>query len=408
MIDPRPTAPAGPSCPQLAPELARLRVAIVHHWFIRQGGAERVIEAMCLLFPQADIFTLVRTPQFMPAWLKNHNLTHSWVQKIPFAWRWHRFLLPLYPFALEDLDLDAYDLVISSESGPAKGVLTRAHTLHICYCNTPMRYLWEMCHAYSRQLKPAWLARPFYRICAPALRLWDVAASARVDEFIAGSHNAAGRIWKTYRRKSVIMHSPVAVLPLSAPEPPEDYYLVISRLVSYKRVDLAIKTCNALGRRLKIVGMGEEARGLKKLAGPAIEFLEHVTDDHVRRLLLRCRALLFPGEEDYGLMPIEANAAGRAVIAYGRGGARETLAGVFVGALPPPAHATAVWFQDQTAESLEAAILYFEKYMDCFQPAVMQAHASRFDTSIFLRHFHDFVLHKWRAFQEPTSSAAEA
>ena len=205
--------PAAPS----SAVLSQLRVAIVHHWFIHPGGAERVIEALGNLLPQADLFTLLLRPGGLPPSLASHNITTSFLQHLPGGWRLYHKLLPLYPLALEQFDLDKYDLVISSESGPAKGVLTRASTLHICYCNTPMRYLWEMTHDYSRRLGGGILGKSIYALFAHYIRQWDYASSARVDHFVAGSHNSARRIWKTYRRRAHVIHSPVQVLPITPP-----------------------------------------------------------------------------------------------------------------------------------------------------------------------------------------------
>ena len=303
--------------------------------------------------------------------------------------------MPLFPLALEQLDLSGFDLIISSESGPSKGVLTAAGACHICYCHSPMRYIWEMPHAYRATAPGGRIGRMIFGTASHYMRLWDYATGARVDHFLASSNNGALRIRKVYRREATIIYPPVAVENFSIDEgrQPGDFYLVVSRLVSYKRIDLAVAACNALGRKLVIIGEGEEKKALQRLAGPTITFLGEQPDQEVRRHLRQCRAFLFPGEEDIGLAPIEAQASGRPVIAYGRGGALETVM---------PLHpsiavqdATGVFFPNPSAESLQTAMETFEQVERQWCPERIRAHALKFGRERFRRQFTDFVYSRY-------------
>jgi glycosyltransferase involved in cell wall biosynthesis len=297
-----------------------MRVAIVHYWLLGMRGGEKVVESLCRMFPDADLFTLFYDPSAVSETIRSHTVTASHLN--PFR-RVYRSLLPFMPSALESLDLSGYDLVLSSESGPAKGVLTPSRTRHVCYCHTPMRYLWELYPAYLHEWTSApkrWLMRPFAR----NLRLWDYATAARVDDFIANSENVQGRILKTYRRTSTVIHPPVAVESFHC-SPSEDYFLIVSEFVAYKRLDYAVRLLSRLGRRLKIVGGGPEYAALRRLAGPSVEFCGRVTDAELRELYARSRALIVPGEEDFGMTMVESLASGKPVVALGHGGALEIL-----------------------------------------------------------------------------------
>jgi glycosyltransferase involved in cell wall biosynthesis len=371
--------------------LSKLRVAIVHYWFVRSRGGERVLEVLADMFPQADIFTLVLDPKALPPSLRSRKFTTSFLQKVPGIRRHYRKFLPLFPLALEQFKLDEYDLVISSESGPAKGVLTRPHTCHICYCHTPMRYVWDMYHQYRSSASGGALGRAFYSIAANYVRQWDYVASARVDYYVASSHNAASRIAKYYRREAEVIHPPVNISSFAIGTNAEDFYLVVSPLVAYKRVDLAISACNAMKRRLIVIGQGEAMRALQQTAGPTITFLGYQPDDVVREHYRRCRAFIFPGEEDIGLTPIEAQACGRPVIAFGRGGALETVIGGLPTSSFAPESSTGVFFAEQSAESLADAIRFFELNETRFSPAFIRRHAERFDVSRFKSEMGSFI-----------------
>lgn len=367
-----------------------LRVAIVHHWFVRRGGGERVVEALAELLPQADLFTLVMDPAALGGALVGRRLRTSFLQFLPGTRRHHRLFLPLFPLALEQFDLRGYDLVLSSESGPSKGVVTGAGTCHLCYCHSPMRYLWDMYHDYRERMPLGALGRALFAYGAHRVRIWDHASADRVDFFAASSRNAARRIEKHYRRGAEVIYPPVDVSRFSLGGEREDFYLIVSRLVRYKRVDLAIAACAALGRRLVVIGDGEEARALAASAGSRVEFLRAASDGVVRRHLAACRALLFPGEEDFGLTPLEAQASGRPVVAFAQGGALETVRGIFPGEAFVPG-ATGVFFCEQTAAALADAILRFERFETQFSAEAARSQAERFAPGVFRARMAEFV-----------------
>ncbi len=379
---------------QKADLLAGLRVAIVHYWFVKFRGGERVAEALAEMFPQADLYTLVLDPDALPPSLRGRNFTTSFLQNVPGIQRHYKKLLPLFPLALEQFNLDDYDLVISSESGAAKGVLTRPHTCHICYCHTPMRYIWDMYHQYRAKPGMGRVARVVFSLSAHYMRLWDYAAAARVDYFVANSRNVAGRIGKHYRREATVINPPVAVCAGYISPKVEDYYLVVGQLVDYKRVDLAIEACNRLRRPLRIIGEGDEFARLRSRAGPTVKFLGHLPDRELRENYARCRALLFPGEEDFGIVPVEAQSFGRPVIAFGRGGALETVVGGFATVPRAPESSSGVFFAQQSADSLADAILSFESNEGRFSPAFIRRHAERFSVSRFKNELATFISHK--------------
>ncbi len=347
--------------------LSGLRVAIVHYWFTAYGGGERVVESLSEIFPQADIFALIADRKVIPPGLRQHFVADSFVSRIPGAKRWYRHFLPLYPIALEQFDLSAYNLVISSESGPAKGVITPPQTCHICYCHSPMRYIWDLYHESRNSMNP--VTRAVFSATAHYMRLWDFSTAARVDYFVANSRHIAARIRKCYRRESTVIHPPANWASGYISKRVDDYYLVVSRLVPYKRVDVAIEACNRLQRRLRIVGTGSEYKRLRKLAGPNVEFIGQLDEQSLHEMYANCRALLFPGEEDFGIVPVEAQSHGRPVIAYGRGGVLETVTGQYVDDDDAP-NCTGVFFQQPDSEALCEAIRRFERVEGLFRPGV--------------------------------------
>jgi glycosyltransferase involved in cell wall biosynthesis len=365
--------------------LRALRVAIVHYWYVRRRGGERVVETIAGLFPDADLFFVVADPGLLPESLQNRAVRTSFVQHLPGSLRWHRHFVPLYPLALEQFDFSGYDLVFSSESGPAKGIVTGARTCHICYCHSPMRYLWDHYHRYRNCSGFGRMTRLVFSAAAHYLRVWDLASAARVDYFVANSETTAARIRKHYRREAEVIFPPVDLRGPQMPFERGDHYLVASHLADYKRVDLAIEACLALGRRLRIVGEGEQYRRLNRLARGRVEFLGSLPDDEVRKEYASCRALLFPGEEDFGMVPVEAMAAGRPVVAFGRGGATETVIGMSEGC--PPERSTGLLFGEQTTASLEDAIRQFEAVERRFRPEFIRRHADRFGTARFSERF---------------------
>src|SRR5271170_2713639 len=298
-----------------------MRTAIVHYWLLNTRGGEKVVETLCRLLPDADVFTLFYDPERVPQTIREHRVRASFLQPLR---KHYRSLLPLMPMALECFDMRGYDLVISSESGPAKGVIVSSGTRHVCYCHTPMRYLWDLYPAYRNEWTRAGWRRALMTPLANYLRVWDFASAARVDEFVANSENVRRRVWKTYRREAEVVHPPVDVSGFRC-ERAEDYYLVVSELVPYKRVDLAVRVFSRNGRRLKIVGDGPESSRLRKMARKNVEFCGRVSDSELRTLYARCRAFVMAGEEDFGITAVEAIASGKAVIGLGRGGVLEIV-----------------------------------------------------------------------------------
>lgn len=377
-------------------ELSSLRVAIVHYWFVGRAGGERVVEALAEVFPQADLFCLVVDRAALAPILQEKKLQSSFLQRIPGATRFHRHFLFLQPIALEQFDLTDYDLVISSESGPAKGVITSSKTCHICYCHSPMRYIWEMYPQYKRGMNP--VVGAIFSLTAHYMRLWDYASAGRVDFFVANSNFIASRIRKYYGRESTVIHPPVETNAGNTNAAPGDYYLTVGRLVDYKRFDLAVNACTELGRPLKVIGDGPQYKMLRRMAGPTVEFLGKASDIELRENLAHCRALLFPGEEDFGIVPVEAQSFGRAVIAYGSGGALETVRGVLPGE-PSVEHPTGVFFSDQSSSGLVRAILDFESREAEFSPQTIREHSLQFDSERFKRSIASFILTAIRDFK---------
>jgi glycosyltransferase involved in cell wall biosynthesis len=345
-----------------------MKVAITHDWLTSFGGGERVVRELHRMFPDAPIYTAVYDPSRVPASVREWDIRPSFLQRIPFAKRKYQLLLPLMPMAFEQFDMSGYDLVVTSSSACAKGVITSPDAVNVCYCHTPTRYIWDLYHDYTRGHRARALIAPV----AHALRLWDRLSADRVDHFVANSYEVASRIRRHYRRDSELIYPPVDVDRI-VPDgrDPDDFYLVVSRLVPYKRVDLAVQAANRLGRRLVVVGDGTERRRLEALAGPTVEIRGWQSDEAVAELLARCRAFLFPGWEDFGISAVEAQAAGRPVVAYGRGGALETVVDGKTGVL----------FEEQTVDSLAEAMLRAERI--ALDPGVCRRNAERFGADVF-------------------------
>src|ERR1039458_3811006 len=377
-----------------------LRVAIVHYWLIGYAGGERVVCALLERFPRADVFVLVADAR-ISARFAPHRVTTSFLQHVPGSRRFHRHLLPLAPLALEQFDLRSYDLVISSESGPAKGVLTSSNPCHICYCHSPMRYIWDLYPEYVHGKDMKGLSRYIFMAAAHYLRLWDLASASRVDAFVANSRHTAARIHKHYRRDAAVIHPPVDVSAGTVSDDIGDYYLVVSRLVDYKRVDLAVAACTRLRRPLRVVGVGPQYARLKSLAGRGIKFLGELNDSDLREQYAHCRALLFPGQEDFGMVPVEAHSFGRPVIAFGQGGALETIQGPFSGEGQIGAGDNGILFLEQTPASIEEAIREFEASEPLFSPQAIARGARRFSIEQFQSKIGDFVASQLVAFRGP-------
>ncbi len=343
-----------------------MRTALVHYWLLGSRGGEKVLEALARIYPQADIFTLFYDAEAAPAFLRSRNVRASYLNPLK---RFYRSLLPLMPMALESFDLRGYDLVISSESGPAKGVLTQSSARHVCYCHTPMRYLWELYPAY-REFAGT-VSRSIFAPVSSYLRTWDYASAARVDRFIANSRNVRRRIWKTYRRKSRVVYPPVAADTFHHAAS-EGYFLAVSEMVAYKRLDYLVRAFAKNGRRLKIAGDGPEYKALKSLAAGNIEFCGRVSDAELRELYARSAAFVMPGEEDFGMTMVEALASGKPVIGLGRGGAREIVE-----------DGCGVLYLEDSEESLEGALAEFDRRS--FDVLRLQDRAGEFSYAQFER-----------------------
>jgi glycosyltransferase involved in cell wall biosynthesis len=369
-----------------------VRVAIVHHWFVTQGGGERVAELFAEMFPDADIFTLVVDPEHLPKGISLQRVTTSFLQRIPKAKHLHRNFFPLYPLAVEQLDLSSYDLVLTSDSGPMKGVITNQNAIHVCYCHSPMRYIWDGYHSYIRDMSP--MVRIPFALSAHYLRNWDYLAAQRVTHFIANSDYVAGRIQHFYGRESKVIHPPIDTQLGSISDKIDDYYLAVGRLVPYKKTQILIEACNKLQRRLLVVGVGPEETRLRSMAGSTIRFMNSLLSSDLWDMYAHCRALLFAADEDFGMVPLESQACGRPVIAYGKGGSLETVRPVNQEYSYTGNQATGLFFYEQTADAVADAILTFESIETTFSPKVIQEHARKFDTAIFIDQVHTFLSDK--------------
>ena len=348
-----------------------MKVAIIHFWLVGMRGGEKVVEALLDIYPQADIFAHVVDDVAISTKIRARVKGSTFVGKLPFAKRLYQSYLPLMPLALEQLDLRGYDLVISSESGPAKGVLVDPDALHICYCHSPMRYVWDMYHDYRE--RAGWFKRLLMPALMHYLRIWDVTSSMRVSHFVANSEYVSRRIRRFYNRSATVIYPPVATDKFELAESKDDYYLLVGELVAYKRADLAIAAFAASGRHLKVVGTGEQYAEISAAGHSNIELLGKVAGPELRVLYSRAKALIFPGIEDFGIVPVEAMASGTPVIAFAKGGALETVRHGVSGIL----------FHEQSPEALNAAIAEFESGQMDFDPAKLREYARQFDESRF-------------------------
>ncbi|WP_291846066.1 glycosyltransferase [Bradyrhizobium sp.] len=348
-----------------------MKVAIIHYWLVGMRGGEKVIEALCEMYPQADIFTHVYVPEMVSGRIRQHRIIPSFINSLPRAARMYKSYLPLMPLALEQLDLRGYDLVISSESGPAKGVIPPPEALHVCYCHTPMRYIWNMYHDYRDGAGR--LTKLLMPPLSHYLRMWDVSSASRVDSFVANSATVAHRIKRYYGRSSAVIHPPVDTEAFSIATASElgDYYLMAGELVSYKRPDLAVRAFNEMGLKLVVIGSGEMLDEIRRIAGPTVTVMGSQPFDVLKTHYARCRALVFPGEEDFGMVPVEAMASGRPVVAYARGGATETVKKGLSG----------IFFREQTVEAIRKAVTDMADFR-CDSEAI-SAHARQFGREQF-------------------------
>jgi glycosyltransferase involved in cell wall biosynthesis len=355
-----------------------MKIAIVHDYFTQLGGAEKVAEEMFRIFPDASLVSTVAFNDKMPAGLQDAPVHTSWMQHMPGIRRFYRFYFLMYPFAVRSINLTHYDLVISSSSGYAKGVSTSRDAMHICYCHTPMRWAWNF-EGYSERESMNPVMRLALRGLTSALRQWDIGAARQPDHFIANSKVVAERIQRAYGRTAEVIHPPIDVDRFQPSDEVDDYYMLLSRMVSYKRLDLAIEACTRLKKKLVVVGTGPQKEYLESIAGPTVKFAGRVKDAEVIRLASRCRALLFPGEEDFGMAPLEVAAAGRPTIAFRAGGAVETII----------EGSTGSFFDQQTPESLMEAIERFEAQQ--WSTAEIRKHAEGFSVGIFRQRMGRFL-----------------
>ena len=358
-----------------------MNIALVHDWLNQMGGAENVLEALVDLYPAAPVFTSMYWPQVMPDEYRQWDIRTSFMDRLPLVKRHHQPFLPLYPLAFESFDLSEHDLVLSNKSGFCHGVLTGPETLHICYCLAPTRYLWDL-PRYAQREGIGRVGRALLQPVTSYLRLWDRLAADRVDHFIAISRTVQRRIARYYRRESIIIYPPVEVDHYEPASQTEDFYLVVSRLIPYKRVDLAVQALSQLDRPLVVVGDGRDRARLEELAGPTVTFAGRLPDAQTADLMARCRAFIFPGEDDFGIAPVQAMAAGRPVIAFAAGGAMDTIV----------EGETGLFFHQPAVDPLKAAVERFETLT--FQPARIRRHAEQFSRSIFEEQLRAFVEHK--------------
>ena len=351
-----------------------MKVAIVHYWLVTMRGGEKVLEELCKLFPQADIFTNVYDESKISDTIKSHKIYTTKINKWPMAKKLYQKYMPFMPKALMDLDLTGYDLVISSESGPAKGVVPSPNAFHLCYCHTPMRYLWDMYHEYFRKSNP--IVKFFMKSMIPSLRLWDVMSSNLVDCFVANSHYVQARIKRYYNRDAKVIFPPCDIEKyVNNQRNPKDFYLFFGQLVGYKRADLAIEACIKSGRKLVVIGDGKSKEAQKYANTGLITFTGRVSDEEVAKYLSEAKALIFPGIEDFGIIPVEANAAGCPVLAYKEGGAIDSI----------KENETGLFFEEQTAESIIECMNKFEQLESSFTNRdVFTNHVKQFSKEEFI------------------------
>lgn len=365
-----------------------MQVAIIHDWLLTTRGGEKCLEVFCELFPRADVYTLIYAPDRVSSVIKSMNIRASRLNDIPRIGRIYRYCLPLFPRIIESFDLRNYDLIVSSSHCVAKGIFPH-RALHVSYVHAPMRYVWDMHDTYFRR-EGSLLPRVGMSFWRRYLQEWDIAASGRVDYFLANSRNVAAKIQKLYRRQATVIHPPVDLEKFRIRSRQEPYYLIVSALVPYKRVDVAIRAFNEMRLPLKIVGEGPLRRRLEQSAGANIEFLGWVDDAALVELYGFCQALIFPGEEDFGIVPLEAQACGRPVIAYEKGGVLETV-------IPAQANArgtsqpTGIFFPRQSAAELTNAVELYRKLSGQFDPEKIRDHAAQFSKQRFSDQIHGYI-----------------
>ena len=377
-----------------------MKIAIIHDWLTGMRGGEKCLEVLCKLYPSADIFTLLHIPGKVSPVIESHRIHTSFIQNLPFAESKYRYYLPLMPFAIETFDLKEYDLILSSSHCVAKSVKPGRNSLHICYCHTPMRYIWDQFDQYFGKGKSSWFAATAIKFIRGWLQRWDVKTSRRVNHFIANSQHVQKRIKKYYNQEAAIIHPPVdtGLFTPDTNEKKENYFLIVSAFAPYKRLDLAVNAFNQLNLPFFVIGEGQDAKRLKEMAKTNIHFEGWLDNTQIRSYFARCRAFIFCGEEDFGITLLEAQAMGRPVIALGRGGALETVVpdsqswkpetGIDKIATSKP---TGVFFYEQTPEALIKAIKHFESIASQFDANAIRTHAQKFDVSVYTERMKTFI-----------------
>lgn len=370
-----------------------VKIALVHDYLVQYGGAERVLECFCELFPEAPIYTLVYDQKLMHGNFSGKDIRTSFLQRIPFSTTNHRIFPPLMPVAVESFDFSRYDVVLSDSSSFAKGIITSPETLHICYIHTPMRYAWDDCHKYTNDFYfPGFIKKivPFFM---NYIRIWDRISIDRVDKIIANSNFVATRIKKYYKKESLVIHPPLNTNSFHISDKRGNYFLMVGRLINYKKYDIAIEAFNRLGLPLKISGRGPEMNRLKKMAGPNIEFLGRIPDKKLAKYYSQCRAFIFPQEEDFGIVAIEAMASGRPVIAYRGGDIPEHMT----------EGKTGIFIEEQTPEAIIEAVRNFRD--EDYNPKHIRSQVLGFDREIFKRKIKEYVEEEYKRFKFPISNS---
>lgn len=377
------------------------KIAVVHEWLVDYSGSEKVVEQILNTYPDSDLFSLVEfLPDSLKYFIHNKKVQTSFIQKLPFSKRKYRNYLPLMPLAVEQLDVSSFDLVLSSNHAVSKGVITNSNQLHICYCHSPIRYAWDLYFQYLKEAKLEKGLKAFLaKLILHYIRIWDFGAAKRVDHFIANSHYIAKRIKKVYQRESTVIYPPVAINNFSCESAKEDYYLTASRMVPYKKIDLIVRAFSKMpDKRLIVIGDGPDFRKVKKVAGKNIELLGFQTFDELKKYMEKAKAFVFAADEDFGIVPVEAQACGTPVIAFGKGGVLETVI----------ENETGIFFKEQSEESLIEAINYFEKNIDQFDASIIRKNVERFSQTRFKNEYSDFVNSKYEEFKNTNKHSVKS
>jgi len=378
-----------------------MKVALVHDWLTGMRGGEKCLEVFCELFPDAPIYTLFHIKGSVSQAIEQHRIVTSFLNYVPAAQSTYRYYLPLFPYAIQSIDLLGYDLIFSSSHCVAKGIRVPLGTCHISYVHTPMRYIWDGHEQYFGENAFFSFKKMGMAIFRKRLQQFDVQSNSHVYRFIANSYNVAERINRYYGREASVAHPPVDWHAFEASHDDTGSYLMVTAFVPYKKVDLAILAANRLKISLQIIGKGPEEKRLKRLAGPTVEFLGWKSDEHIREVYKKCIALLFPGEEDFGIVPLEAMASGKPVIAFGKGGVLETVIPLnLIAPCHGTAHPTGVFFYEQTVDALSEAIQLFEQRRSEFRPKAIRAHVQAFDRECFKERIKQVIMKNYEQFRQ--------